>query len=147
MERACRNCIHFASLPNETLVGICRFRPPVYDFDLEPEGVPDASKAEAYGMVCLDDVCGQFTAVDAPPKKDEISELKLQIGELESGQQSLNMIIDGQREEIRTLEKINEILKRNSARLTATLNSTSGHPFQDVWKPAEITVTDPMEDE
>lgn len=147
MERVCKNCIHFASLPNETLVGICRFGPPVYDYDLQPDGVPDASKAEAYGMVCLDDVCGKFTEVDAPPNKDEVSELKLQIMDLERGQQSLNMIINARDEEIQTLEKVNEALRRNAARLTASLNLSDNQPFQDAWKPAEMTVTDPMEDE
>ena len=142
MERACKNCFHFASVETETQVGVCRLRPPIYDFDLNPAGMVEADMLEVYTPVCLDDVCGDFRQKDEETISDEDK-----IAELENGNRSLHKIIDAQREEITTLETINESLRKNAAKLTVALKQDKDYPFQDAWKPMEMTVSDPMEED
>ena len=142
MERACKNCFHFASVETETQVGVCRLRPPIYDFDATPTGMLEADMLEVYTPVCLNDVCGDFT-----PKEVETVSDEDKIAELENYNRSLNAIITAQREEIRTLEAIQEAHLKNQDRLVKELKSGRHNQFIDAWKPAEMTVSDPMEGE
>ena len=52
-----------------------------------------------------------------------IVELERQVAELESGNRNLNMIIEAQRSEITTLERIIEHHKKNNDRLVQALAS------------------------